>query len=117
MSTLFIASCACGYQGRASTGATRRTAGQVAHFPALCARCAEVVTVDLLSPQLKCPTCHSTDVTPYSDEGLWGALGSNNVDNLYVGKLDRVFRFHNGTYLCPACKSPKLRFTADTRYD
>lgn len=73
-------------------------------FPCCCEKCHSLIEANLLVKQLRCPKCRSTKIIPYSDPRLTGEPGGNVVESWDGLSLS------DGTYKCPKCEKPTLRF-------
>jgi Zn finger protein HypA/HybF involved in hydrogenase expression len=118
MGSFVDASCSCGYHGSACVGAGLETFMHACEFPCLCSHCHQVVSADLMAPQLSCPQCGNTGIIPYNDPALIGDPGDREVDSWKLG-LDpsRLVVITNGGYTCPACKEQTLRFEFSGCFD
>ena len=81
------------------------------YFPCLCENCHNVVQVNLLSKQKRCPKCKSTKVIPYDDLTLSDGTGKHEVTSWNVkNRLGRVLKLTDGNYTCPKCGQMTLHF-------
>lgn len=118
MGSFVDASCSCGYRGHAVVGAGMETFMRECDFPCLCSRCHQVVSADIMAPQLSCPDCANTEIIPYHDPALIDKPGDQEVASWKLG-LDpaRLVVITNGSYSCPACTEQTLRFKGSGCFD
>lgn len=80
-------------------------------WPAACAGCGKVVQVDILSSLHRCPECGGADVRLYGEVGTVGERGAVTLEEWRtLGDEPRTMRLDDGTYLCPAWGTYRLRF-------
>lgn len=120
MGTMASMDCGCGYRAMAIIGASRREFAKVFKFPHYCEKCG-VVSVDLLSDEVVCPTCGTNEVIRYgqkSEEKLGSILGvraafRNKVVQVHDERVTKPdgrkfaswsdYSITVGSHLCPAC--------------
>jgi len=111
MGSRIIATCGCGVNEEILIGGGMHNFTTTCLFPCSCAGCSNVVQVDLLSEKKKCPQCQSKDIIPYDDPGMINKAGERLVTSWNMeDQLGRVLEITNGSYWCPVCKNPGLRF-------
>lgn len=119
MGMVVKAKCTCGLDKDMLVGAVRATFKKRAAFPARCARCRDLVGVNVLADPPMCGTCGSAQVTPLAEPMPEGAceVASGNIPEKrsWLGKVTRAARtltLHDRAYLCPRCDKADLRFSA-----
>ncbi len=111
MGSTVIAQCPCGYEAELAVGGGRRTYRTICYFPCLCKGCRKLVQANLLADPLACPDCGSAEIVPYDQPELAGASGESQTAHWAMEhSLGRDLVLTDGTYRCPACESPTLRF-------
>jgi predicted RNA-binding Zn-ribbon protein involved in translation (DUF1610 family) len=117
---MVVARCLCGYENeRLLVGGGMLTFMEHCAAPAFCASCADVVVVDLMAPEISCPTCGGVAVA-YDDPSLRASGGArrerSSIDwNLPDG---RSFALVEGAvYRCPRCQQDTLSFTNVGSFD
>lgn len=135
MGQQLVASCPCGYQGRASVGSSRRDHGKVFSFPHHCQSCTQVVSGDVLASELKCPKCASSELIQYgvkipesprtwggkllgllSGTFLWNELAlsrlrRNSIATSYCFVHHATYGVTRGKYCCPKCSTQVMVFS------
>jgi hypothetical protein len=77
-------------------------------FPAYCAKCDRLVTVNMFDTHRHCPKRHRIESIPLNDKTLIGELGENVVASWnYDGEQ---LELTDGHYFCPACHQFTLTF-------
>ncbi len=111
MGTKVKAMCNCGVNTDILIGGGMRSFKYECLFPCLCENCEEVVEVNLLIGNLRCPKCRSANLIPYDDERVIGVKGDREIINWNARwKLGRELILTNGLYKCPKCKNLTLGF-------
>ena len=106
------ASCPCGYSAEAMIGGGMLNFQDTFLFPAICPKCAEVVTINLLAKTPACRACRSRRVQSYHLDELLGEAGSETVVEWRNPRDWSLISLTDGTYLCPSCGDFTLRFRA-----
>jgi hypothetical protein len=118
LGTVLLAKCACGFEVETTVGAGRFTHRTICNFPCMCKRCQNMVTANLLASPPVCPDCGSTDIVPYDQPELIGALGPLTQASWSVrDSLGRDLVLTNGRYRCPKCADMSLSFSATGLFD
>lgn len=91
MGAIFRVSCECGYTGTASTASGRRDHGIVFTYHHICHSCDEVVSADILDPQLTCPECGGTDLNTYGITTKPKLELHNFIDSTNCYVIDKTF--------------------------
>jgi len=80
-------------------------------FPCCCEECESVVEVNLLFEDVQCPKCNGKAVIPYDDPSMIKRIGNKSVASWNMKeKIGRELILTNGSYWCPKCKKPTLKF-------
>ena len=99
----------CGYERRSVT-VGRGFDPDHFWWPALCRVCREVVAVDVRAAAGVCEQCGSSDVVLYSDASLRGEPGKRRLFPEWTLDAAVAADLNDGSYLCPVCGKPGLRF-------
>ena len=111
MGSAVIAICDCGVNEEILIGGGMMNFTTTCYFPCCCENCNEVVQVNLLSKKMRCPKCRSQKVTPCDDPKIVDKLGNKTIAEWNMqGKIGRELILSDGSYWCPKCKKPNLRF-------
>ena len=111
MGTKVKATCNCGVNTDILIGGGMRSYKYKSLFPCLCDNCEEVVEVNLLSGNLRCPKCGNENIIAYDYDRVIGVKGDQEIINWNVSsKLGRELILTNGLYVCPKCKNLTLEF-------
>lgn len=115
MGYLLSARCPCGFQAEVAVGAGRMDHRSRCDFPALCQRCGQLVTVDLLAPPLPCPACGAEAPRPYDHPSLSEGPSRHTVARWSVGREER--QLTDARHRCPGCRGMALRFQVEMLFD
>jgi Zn finger protein HypA/HybF involved in hydrogenase expression len=111
MGSQVISICNCGLKKEILIGGGMSTFTFECFFPCLCENCSDVVQVNLLELNPKCPECDGEDIISYDNALLIGEKGNQVVESWCVqDKIDRELILTNGNYKCPKCKNESLHF-------
>ncbi len=111
MGSEVMASCKCGLSENILIGGGMLTFTTTCLFPCYCDSCNNVVEVNLLSEDKECPHCRSKAIISYDDPSMIKSAGDNIVASWNMEqKIGRELIITNGSYLCPKCKKPNLKF-------
>ena len=111
MGSEVTATCRCGAESNIMIGGGMANFITTCYFPCACMRCNNVVQVNLLTKQKRCPKCRSTKVIPYDDSSLLEAPGEHTVANWNMDEqLGRELILTDGSYKCPQCGQMTLHF-------
>lgn len=112
MGCLVSVECNCGYETQATVGAGMASFMTSCRFPFHCPQCRQVVDSDLMAATPACPRCGNKAIVPYTDPRLLGEPGTQEVvDWNLEGQDGGRVSLSDGTYHCPACEKPTLRFS------
>jgi hypothetical protein len=104
--------CECGYSTSTLIGGGMMSFQTTCYFPCLCEHCRNIVPVNLLAPEPRCPQCDATKIKPYDDPRLAESRGQEIVAEWNMGgEQGRTLTLTDGAYLCPRCNRVALRFT------
>jgi len=110
MGSVFEASCPCGYQSSVTVGAGRDDFQTNSKFPFHCTTCG-MVSVNISEPPPSCPSCHSTEITPYGRP----PVSPDGADSYYMQW--RNYRSGKTGHLCPKCKEQSMVFERYMMFD
>ncbi len=111
MGSEVIATCDCGIRENILIGGGMFNFTTTCLFPCCCENCDNVVEVNLLSEDKKCPYCKSKAVISYDDPRMIKSIGNKSVASWNVkDRIGRELIITNGSYWCPKCKNPNLKF-------
>lgn len=111
MGSKVIATCDCGLSEGILIGGGMLNFTTTCLFPCCCKSCNNVVEVNLLFEDMKCPQCGSKDVIPYDNPSMVKSVGNELIASWNKkDELGRVLEITNGSYWCPKCKRPTLKF-------
>lgn len=82
MGSSVTATCDCGLAADILIGGGALTFTTECSFPCLCRSCRNVVEVNLLVSDRRCPDCQTPDTVPYDSPDLVGLPGSRAVAEL-----------------------------------
>jgi len=80
------------------------------YFPCLCEKCRKIFRANVLTHDLKCPSCKATELIPYGDRRIIGKKGKKLVAILIEKEFGRALRITDGEYYCPKCGEKNLKF-------
>ena len=109
--------CQCGVDVSILVGGGMLDFQTTCTFPCSCAGCASVVQVNLLARPLRCPSCTSTQVTPFDDPSLSRRTRGRTVTSWHIEKLRRELKLTDKPYRCPRCGELTLRFEEGADWD
>jgi Zn finger protein HypA/HybF involved in hydrogenase expression len=134
MGLAVTAKCQCGVDAEIWIGGGMHNCGTTCFFPCQCEGCHNVVQVNLLAKEIRCPKCGSAKITPYDDPKLSETQRAKTLRKLlrmfsmfkYPSSTDKgghiVAEFHvkqqlgrtlkltDRNYRCPKCQELTLRF-------
>ena len=110
MGSSVIATCACGYETPPlMIGGGMMNFMEYCAFPAYCAKCDHLVTVNMFDKPLRCHNKrHKTPPVPYDDNSLIKEQGQNVVAAWNID--DQCHKLFDGLYFCPVCHNFTLTF-------
>ena len=94
--------CECGFRGSSHIGGGRENFKEVCLFPCYCAKCKDIVEINLYG-DMKCPKCTELTIS-YTDPSLIGSAGQFDLTQWFDLKIT------NGSYKCPKCGKMSLHF-------
>lgn len=114
MGGIINAKCKCGFEsGGIFAGGGMRNFARVCNVPALCENCRDLVVVNYIRKDLKCPKCRKR-VVVYNDPILQQArkkvAGESDIFSWFIDKLKCSFVLPDVYYLCPKCGKKRMRF-------
>lgn len=95
----------------------------VYYYPALCNRCQEVVPVNLERSPIRCPICKGMNIMLYYEPQMIQGTGKIKIPYSTVciesecGKEAEYSLYEDALYLCPKCKSYRLKFKQEGLWD
>jgi predicted RNA-binding Zn-ribbon protein involved in translation (DUF1610 family) len=116
LGSILLAKCKCGYvSSEIYAGGGFLNSDTLCRVPAMCQTCGEVVEVNLLESDTKCPKCKG-NVSIYSNKALFKdsikVRRENKRPDIFdwsiKGKIN--FILSDFLYFCPKCKKYSLRF-------
>lgn len=112
MGLIVSAVCPCGFSSaKLFLGGGMSNFLRLCAFPARCSTCHRFDVVNLYDAPAECEGCHERMLIPYDDPTLVGQPGEDEIFACHVEeRLGRTPVLTNGTYLCPLCDHPELRF-------
>jgi Zn finger protein HypA/HybF involved in hydrogenase expression len=99
----YIASCACGYYSRVTTGGLSESFKKESYFPFYCKSCG-VVDVNVQLSGKSCPDCQSKNILEYGTPGMSLPNGDTSYVYCFNHKTPTVGNF------CPRCNQMTLKF-------
>ena len=116
MGSLVVAKCKCGVEAYARVGGGRKNYTTTCYFPCLCDSCHNIVQMNLLAKNSRCPKCRAANPIPYDDPRLVGSAGEKEAAGWYMKELiGRALILTDGSYRCPKCEKMTLRFAKGGR--
>ena len=135
MGTQLSATCPCGVSHEASIGGTRASRG-IFDFPHACSGCRKVVSVNILSEPLTCPSCRSSAMRsyqassarvwmykfmsslPYSfQRKFWRGVSESPPFSNYCSKNQRTYSLFPLRQRCVNCSKNTLDFSLLSLFD
>jgi len=111
MGLMVIAKCECGLETDLVIGGGSIKSVETCYFPCLCENCQNIVMVNLLADEPRCPECNAPDPIPYDDPGLSDFPGDDVIASWNMeDRLGRDLILTNGKYKCPSCGNMSLEF-------
>jgi RNA polymerase subunit RPABC4/transcription elongation factor Spt4 len=104
MSSDYIANCECGFRKEISVGGLMSTFNEISEFPFFCKSCG-LVSVNIASESLTCPSCKSKEIIQYGDERVSTPTKFNQ--SLQWGK----YQCGRDNHFCPGCKKFTMVFS------
>ena len=113
MGSQVIASCPCGIEEWISVGGGMFEFNQFCQFPCLCKNCNNIVEINLLTKENRCPKCRSRKVIPYTAPELQDVTGNEEVASWFsIDRFDnQPLILNTGNYKCPRCNNMTLVFS------
>ncbi|NBU12854.1 MAG: hypothetical protein EBT40_05555 [Betaproteobacteria bacterium] len=106
MADLLEMSCACGYRAQVRAGGLMRSFEQESWWPFNCKKCG-VVNINWRN-DVRCPSCATTDVTPYGQAPV--SLDQTS-EATYVQAWN--YKASKSGHLCPRCGDYSLKFNRE----
>src|SRR5438034_3606118 len=132
MGSAVTAKCQCGVDAHILIGGGMANHGTTCFFPCLCEGCRNLVQVNLLAKEIRCPECGSAKITPYDNPKLSATPRANTLRKLLrmfsvfkspsstnkgehavvewnmEQQLGRTLKLTGGNYRCPKCQEMTL---------
>ncbi|MDP3314383.1 hypothetical protein [Lutibacter sp.] len=109
-------SCKCGLNKSILIGGGMESSSYECFFPCFCKNCSDVVEVNLLDLNPKCPECGEENIIAFDNRLLIGEKGKQVIESWHAFELGRELLLTNGTYKCPKCNTQNLRFSMGDLY-
>lgn len=121
MGDIINAKCNCGFEsGGIFAGGGMTNYDKFCSVPALCENCRDLVIVNYLRKNLKCPKC-GKKVVVYGDPTLQQtrkkAERSSDIFSWFVDEKKGTFALPDVFYLCPRCGKKRMRFFHNGQWD
>jgi hypothetical protein len=135
MGTQLLATCPCGVSNEVSIGGTRASRG-VFDFPHACYGCRKVVSVNILSEPLTCPSCLGSTLSSYQASGagvwmyrfmslfpdsfqrkFWRGAGESTPSSYYCPKNQTTYYLFPSRQRCVNCSENTLNFSLLSLFD
>lgn len=106
------ATCPCGLSANSLVGGGMATFMTECYFPCSCSTCRDVVQVNLVDAERRCPLCETPDTVPFDSPSLIGSAGQRSVVEWNLEEqVGRRLVLTDGAYRCPKCQAMSLEFT------
>jgi hypothetical protein len=112
MGSIIRAVCPCGFStANLYLGGGMSSFLRMCAFPVRCSACHRFDVVNLYDSPAECGGCHERTLIPYDDPILVSQPGNDEIFSWETEEeLGRTPILTDGTYLCPLCDRPELKF-------